>query len=78
MVKVEKEKKASELQVFEFQKECITFLQYLTSKLLERCPLKYQVIRVLNACDPRYFIQNPDQAIKKFEILLCKFLETSG
>ena len=72
---VVKEKSASELQVFEFQKECMTFLQYLTSKLLERCPLKYQIVRVLNAYDPKYFIQHQDSAIEKFELILKKFLE---
>lgn len=31
--------------------------------------------RVLNACDPRYFIQHQDSAIEKFELILKKFLE---
>ena len=50
-------------------------LQYLTSKLLERCPLKYQIVRILHAYDPRYFIQHQDSAIEKFELILKKFLE---
>ena len=56
----------------------MTVLQYLTSKLLERCPLKYQIVRVLNAYDPRYFIQHQDSAIEKFELILKKFLEKKG
>ena len=33
-------KKASARQVFEFQIECLIFLQSLVAKLLERCPLQ--------------------------------------
>ena len=36
---LQKKKKVSERQIFEYQNECQVFLQSLTVTLLERCPL---------------------------------------
>ena len=35
---LQKKKKVSERQIFQYQNECEVFLQSLTVKLLERCP----------------------------------------
>ena len=67
-------KKASRLQVLEFQNECIVLLQKLTNKLLERCPLQYAIFRQLTCMDPRYMAKNPDSAISKCSGLLQQLI----
>ena len=67
---VQTEQKVSDGQVFEFKNYCILFLQSLATKLLERCPLQYQVVRYLTCLDPRIMVGNPDQAIRKMTELL--------
>ena len=67
-------KKASPLQVLEFQNECIVLLQKLTNKLLERCPLQYAIVRQLTCMDPRYMAKNPDSAISKCSGLLQQLI----
>lgn len=72
----EKSKKASKLQVYEFHQECITFLQKMTEKILERCPLKFATIRALNAIDPKFIASHPEKAIEKMETILQKLMNT--
>ena len=67
-------KKASPLQVLEFQNECVVLLQKLTNKLLERCPLQYAIVRQLTCMDPRYMAKNPDSAISKCSGLLQQLI----
>lgn len=67
-------KKASPLQVLEFQNECIVLLQKLTNKLLEHCPLQYAIVRQLTCMDPRYMAKNPDSAISKCSGLLQQLI----
>ena len=52
--KAEKDKTASQLQVLEFQNECVTFLHSLTEKMLERCPLKYPIVRATIGLNPLF------------------------
>ena len=68
--KLVKEKAISELQVMEFQMECRKFLMKTTSKIVERCPLRYPLVVKLRSLDPRYIIANPKGAIKKFDEVL--------
>ena len=72
----EKNKKASKLQVYEFHQECIMFLQKMTEKLLERCPLKFATVRALNALDPKFIANYPEKAIEKMETILQKLMNT--
>jgi len=67
-------KKASPLQVLEFQNERIVLLQKLTNKLLECCPLQYAIVRQLTCMDPRYMAKNPDSAISKCSGLLQQLI----
>ena len=50
---LQKKKKVSGRQIFEYQNECQVFLQSLTVKLLERCPLQYPVVRNIVCLDPK-------------------------
>ena len=61
-------KKASDRQVFQFQNECLIFLQ----SFVARCPLQYLVGRHLVCLDPRYMVAKPEQAIQRMTQLLEK------
>ena len=71
---LQKKKKVSERQIFEYQNECQVFLQSLTVKLLERCPLQYPVVRNIVCLDPKYMAAHPDQAMDKMRQLLEKLM----
>jgi hypothetical protein len=71
----EKEGKVSKLQLQAFFTECQTFLKTTTAKLLERCPLKYPIVRNLTALDPRQIANHPLSASSKFEKLLLKLMD---
>ena len=75
--KVYKEKKISQLQVLEFRKECESMLAATTiAKIQERSSLKYNFARKLASLDPRVMVSNPDQAIKMFQEVLQRLIET--
>lgn len=67
--------KVSQLQLLGFFTECKKFLKTTTSKILERCPLKYPIFRNLTALDPQYIASHPKSALSKFEKLLDKLME---
>ena len=71
---VEKGGKISKLQLQGFFTECQRFLKTTTAKLLERCPLKYPIVRNLTALDPRQIAYHPHSASSKFEKLLMKLM----
>ena len=70
------EKKISQLQVLEFRKECESMLATTVAKIQERSPLKYNFARKLASLDPRVMVSNPDQAIKMFQEVLQRLIET--
>ena len=74
--KVYKEKKISQLQVLEFRKECESMLATTVAKIQERSPLKYNFTRKVASLDPRVMVSNPDQAIKMFQEVLQRLIET--
>ena len=74
--KVYKEKKISQVQVLEFRKECESMLATTVAKIQERSPLKYIFARKLSSLDPRVMVSNPDQAIKMFQEVLQRLIET--
>ena len=74
--KVYKEKKISQLQVLEFRNECESMLATTVAKIQERSPLKYNFARKLASLDPRVMVLNPDQAIKMFQEVLQRLIET--
>ena len=71
---VQAKQKVSDRQVFEFKSDWLAFLQSLATKLLERCPLQYPVVRYLVCLDPRIMVSKPDQAIRKMTQLLEKVM----
>ena len=46
------------------------------AKIQERIPLKYNFARKLASLDPRVMVSNPDQAIKMFQEVLQRLIET--
>ena len=46
------------------------------AKIQERSPLKYNFARKLANLDPRVMVSNPDQAIKMFQEVLQRLIET--
>ena len=74
--KVYKEKKISQLQVLEFRKECESMLATTVAKIQEMSPLKYNFAMKLASLDPRVMVSNPDQAIKMFQEVLQRLIET--
>ena len=71
---VAEKKEASPLQILELQNECIAFLQKLSYKLMERCPLQYLVVRYLVSLDPTYLANKPKSSANKFESLLQQLI----
>lgn len=53
-----KEKKISAKQQIEFYINCKEFLMKMTRKLLDKCPLKYSLVRNMSCLDPRTFVEN--------------------
>ena len=68
--KLLKEKKISDLQAFEFKKDCITMLASTVAKIQERSPLKYSLARKMVWLDPRKMVSTPEEAVKMFQAVL--------
>ena len=73
---VYKEKKISLLQVLEFRKEWESRLATTVANIQERSPLKYNLARKLASLDPNVMVSNSDQAIKIFQKVLQRLIET--
>ena len=46
----------------------------LVTKLLERCPLQYSVVRYLVCLDPRFMVAKPEQTFQRIMQLLEKLM----
>ena len=46
------------------------------AKIQERSPLMYNFARKLASLDPRVMVSNPDQAIKMFQQVFQRLIET--
>ena len=57
--------------------DCTKFLSHLTSKLLERSPLKYKLVRHLFCLNPKRMVKETEECTKAFEDVLSK-LKQSG
>ena len=75
LTKAYKEKKLSQLQVFEFKKECCAMLAAIVTKIQERSPLKYSFARKLISLDPRLIAAEPDRAVAMFREVLTKLVD---
>ena len=56
--------------------DCTKFLSHLTSKLLERSPLKYKLVRRLFCLNPKRMVKETEECTKAFEDVLSKLIET--
>ncbi|KAJ8403281.1 hypothetical protein AAFF_G00354980 [Aldrovandia affinis] len=68
------QKAASEFQILQFKTECITFLSSLTSKLLEKCPLKYPLVRHLTCLNPHEIVKSSTEPAEHFGRILTMLL----
>ena len=64
------EKKISAKQELQFMSQCKEFLIRSTEKLLEKCPLKYLIVRCLRCLDPRIMAGSIASSVKLFGRLL--------
>ncbi|KAJ8393827.1 hypothetical protein AAFF_G00055560 [Aldrovandia affinis] len=63
-------KKLSERDVLMVRKETKEFLVTAVTKLLEKCPLKYTLVRNLAWLDPQKIKENPDRCEKQLRLCL--------
>ena len=59
-----------ELAVLTFKTECVQLLSAMTAKLIERCPLKYTLVRYLSSLNPPKMISSASDVTAKFENIL--------
>ena len=64
------EKKITAKQELQFMAECKEFLIRSTEKLLQKCPLKYKIVRCLRCLDPRIMAGSVESSVKLFGRLL--------
>ena len=76
LTKALKEKKLSQLQMYEFKKECCTMLATIVVKIQERNPLKYSFYRKLASLNPQVIVAEPDTAVRMFKQVLTKLFDT--
>ena len=62
----------SDLQAFEFKKDCITMLASTVAKVQERSPLKYSLARKLVCLDPQKMVSTAEEAVKMFSSCATK------
>ena len=74
MQKMQSTKEATPLQILEFQNNCLTFLQQLSRKLMERSPLKYKMARNLMSLNPMYIASSPESATTRFSNVLQQLI----
>ena len=65
-----KSKAVNERGVLEFRMDCTKFISHVTSKILERSPMKYKLVRSLYCLNPQKMSDLPEACSKAFEIVL--------
>ena len=63
-------KTISELAVLTFKTDCVQLLSDMTAKPIERCPLKYPLVRYLSSLNPPKMISSTSDVTAKFEKIL--------
>lgn len=67
----------SERLRLEFRQNCKLFLVKMVSKLLEKAPVKYPLVRSLSVLDPRVLLNNKELSSQKLTTVLRLLVETS-
>lgn len=70
-------KDASELQKYNFYAQCQLFLMKVTSKIIERCPLKYGLVRGLSSLKPATVKTSTTVSQQRFDICLASLLKAN-
>ena len=65
-----RQEKISDRQALEFRMECKKFFLKLAKKLMDKCPLKYQLMRSLTCLDPALICKDNERAISRFRMVL--------
>ena len=63
-------KKISEKQALEFRMASRDFAKAIVKKVVEKCPIKYKLVRGLVCLDPRLIQSDPEKASSKFQLVL--------
>jgi hypothetical protein len=63
-------KKVSDRDVYEFRQECRSFLVKLLSKVLDKSPVKYPIVRYMSVLDPRTLIIDKEKSSSKLSSIL--------
>lgn len=63
-------KKITQAQELEFIVQCKSFLTRSTEKLLEKCPIKYPIVRSMRCLDPQVLAGSVSSSVKLFGRLL--------
>ena len=77
LIKLKRSKAVSSLQCLQIKSECKSFLLKVTSKLREKCPLKYILLRYLMSLDPKEMAEEKDFCRKIFDGLLRELVKAN-
>jgi hypothetical protein len=65
ILEIKRFQKVSDRDVYEFRQECRSFLVKLLSKVLDKSPVKYPIIRYISVLDPRTLIIDKEKSSSK-------------
>ncbi|KAJ8004336.1 hypothetical protein DPEC_G00158120 [Dallia pectoralis] len=67
---------SSEKLSLEFRQNCKLFLLKMVSKLFEKAPLKYPLVRGLSVLDPRVLLKSKETSVRKLDTVLRLLVES--
>jgi len=67
---------SSEKLNLEFRQNCKLFLLKMLSKLFEKAPLKYPLVRGLSVLDPRVLLKSKETSVRKLSTVLRLLVES--
>lgn len=68
-------KTISELDILKFRNECLLFIKGICSKITERSPLKYPLLKDVSCFSPKLILNNPEIAKSRLKMLLNLFVD---
>ncbi|KAL0146888.1 hypothetical protein M9458_057827 [Cirrhinus mrigala] len=67
--------RVGELSQLQFMKDCGIALANICKKILDKCPLKYHLVRNMTCLDPNKMYSEPDECLHKIKGLIQKFVQ---
>ncbi|KAI2645289.1 Alanine--tRNA ligase [Labeo rohita] len=67
--------RVGELSQLQFMKDCEIALPNVCKKILDKCPLKYHLVRNMTCLDPNKMYSEPDECLQKIKGLIQKFVQ---